>query len=531
MLLSFFDVILPVYKKSLYICGLKNYDVMKKILAFSFVFCVFASNAQTIDDLLKVSYQDYEGTARFAAMGGAFGALGGDIAGISVNPAGLAVFRKMHVSFTSSMNHICNNSDVGGVQSGDSRLRAGISSFGAVFNVENESHIKWNFGITYLKKANFNRRTTVKNIFNEKSIIDYFSNKANNDPEFYNRNDLNSSDAFSYYNPNDWDVAMAYGTYLIDWKDDGYYGNVLDRDDKVYQYTNSLLSGSSRELTCEVGMNYNDKLFAGILIGLTTLNYNRNVIYEEYAHENNVSDFDWLAYNTNLDLKGRGINCKLGIIYKPVQPLRLGLSFHSPDYLTDPYSITEGEEDYSAMDNLYSASLDVKYKSEPMSRQDGPGEAYYLFIERIKTPYKAVGSMAFVIGKYGLVSMDCEYVDYSRIKLKGGYPTSQFNSDIKTYFQNVVNLRFGAEVWVKNIALRAGYIHNPSPDKDYDLSRQTYTAGLGWKFKQFNADWAYIHTNTTDYYTHYKNADTIAENLANRRFSLTIGWTFNTNLY
>jgi hypothetical protein len=511
---------------------IKNCDVMKKILACMFVFCVFASNAQTIDDILRVSYQDYEGTARFAAMGGAFGALGGDVSSISVNPAGLAVFRKTHVSFTSSMNHIYNNSDVGGIQSNDSRLRAGISSFGAVFNVENQSNIKWNFGITYLKKANFNRRTTVKNIFNEKSIIDYFVDKANSDVNFYNRDDLSSFDAFSYYNPLDWDVAMAYETYLIDWNGNRYVNALYDEDRGVYQYTNSLLSGSSRELTCEAGMNYNDKFFAGILIGLTTLDYGKSVIYEEYAHENNLSDFEWLAYNTNLNLRGRGINCKIGIIYKPIQPLRFGLSFHSPDYFIDPYKITEDEDNYySAMDNLYSASLEAKYKPEQIPWQRGSGEAYYLFIERIKTPYKAVGSLAFIIGNNGLVSMDCEYVDYSRIKLTGSDPTNQFNSDMKTAFKNVVNLRFGAEMWMKNLALRVGYVRNPSPDKDYDLSRQTYSAGLGWKFKQCNIDLAYIHTKTTDYYTHYYGANMITENLANRRFSVTVGWTFNSNLY
>jgi hypothetical protein len=84
--------------------------------------------------------------------------------------------------------------------------------------------------------------------------------------------------------------------------------------------------------------------------------------------------------------------------------------------------------------------------------------------------------------------MDCEYVDYSRIKLSGHAPTIQFNSDIKTYFKNTLNLRFGAELWVRNLALRIGHGINQSPDKNYDLSRRTYSAGLGWRFKYFNVD-------------------------------------------
>ena len=44
------------------------------------------------------------GTARFLGMGGAFGALGGDISVLNVNPAGLAVYRSSEVVTTLSVN-------------------------------------------------------------------------------------------------------------------------------------------------------------------------------------------------------------------------------------------------------------------------------------------------------------------------------------------------------------------------------------------------------------------------------------------
>jgi hypothetical protein len=503
---------------------------VKNFFACLFIFGMFGLHAQTIDDILKVSYQDYEGTARFASMGGAFGALGGDISGVGVNPAGLAVFRKSHVSFTPSLNYIYNNSDIAGIQTDNSRARVGISSLGAVFVLENQSRTKWNLGVTYMKKSNFNRRTGVKDVVNTNSIIDYFTYKANENKDFFEPSSLDSYDAFYNYNPLEWDVVMAYGTYLIDWNGDNYYG-ALNEGDRVYQQINSLTTGSSGETTFNIGMSLNDKLFAGVLLGMTILNYEREVDYREYAHENNTSDFDRLAYNTNLKIKGFGMNYKFGIIYKPIQPIRFGLSFHSPDYFMYPYKNIEEEDYYSspAMDNLYTASLEAQYKTDNTSFRDGPGEEYYLFFEKIKTPYKATGSLAFIIGKLGLVSMDCEYVDYSRIKLRGTDPTNVYNSDVGRYFKNTVNLRFGTEIWIKNLALRAGYRHNPSPDKSYDLSRQTYSAGLGWKFRQLNIDMAYIQTNNTDYYTHYAGADRITENLKNKRFSLTLGWTFDSN--
>jgi hypothetical protein len=503
---------------------------MKKIFTFFFISFLLRVDAQSIDDILKVSRQDYEGTARFAAMGGAFGALGGDISSIGINPAGVAVFRKSHVSFTSSLNHIYNNADFAGIKTDDSRLRAGISNLGVVAMLGHFENIQFNFGIEYTKKTNFNRRTSAVSAYGKESIIDYFSDKANSDKNFFAPENLNADNAFDIYNPLDWDVAMAYGTYLIDWDENDYYG-VIAPDDKVRQQTDILFKGSSGEMVFDAGINIDEKFYFGILLGMTTLKYEKTVTYNEYAHENNVSDFNRLIYNTDLKIGGLGLNYKFGIIYKPFQPLRLGLSFHSPDYFLTSAKDTyddESEIDLS-MDNLYSASLETHYKTNSGIKtfNDGSGDEYYLFFDRIKTPFKATGSFAYIFGKVGLISVDCEYVDYSRIKLKGDEPKSLFNSNIKEYFKNTVNLRFGTEFWIRNIALRAGYGYTQSPDKDYDISRKTYSAGLGYKFKNLNVDLAYIQTNTTDYYTHYTGARTITENLKNRRLSLTLGYTFN----
>lgn len=53
--------------------------------------------AQGEVEALKFSRHDLYGTARSMAMGGAFGALGGDITGVSINPAGIAVYRSSEV--------------------------------------------------------------------------------------------------------------------------------------------------------------------------------------------------------------------------------------------------------------------------------------------------------------------------------------------------------------------------------------------------------------------------------------------------
>ena len=57
--------------------------------------------AQTETEILNYSRLSYAGSARAAAMGGAFGALGGDISSWNLNPAAVGVFRKSSVTYTS----------------------------------------------------------------------------------------------------------------------------------------------------------------------------------------------------------------------------------------------------------------------------------------------------------------------------------------------------------------------------------------------------------------------------------------------
>ncbi|MDR1898364.1 MAG: outer membrane protein transport protein [Prevotellaceae bacterium] len=488
------------------------------------------TDAQSIDDILRVSYQDYEGSARFASMGGAFGALGGDVSSMGINPAGVAVFRKGYFSITPSVLNVHNNATFADVATNSSRTRFGVSSIGMVSNLWRQKNINWNVGVTYQKKANFNRRTVAESPFGRESIIDYFSDKANSDIGFFDPEYLNASNAFNIYSPFDWDVPMAYGTYLINPDEGGYAGN-LAPEDRMQQKADVLLTGSSSEAAFSFGMSLADKFYAGMLIGVGMIDYEKDVIYSEFAHPNNSSDLNSLIYNTNLKIIGYGFNTKIGFIYRPIPSIRIGAAIHSPDYIFA--SRDNSEDGYTAMmDNRYSASMTAYYNSADNGTdvvEDGPGEEYYLFFTDMQTPLKTVASVAYTFGKFGLISADCEYVDYSKIKIGGNEPKSEFNADIKQYFKSAVNLRLGGEIWLGNVALRAGYIYNQSPDKDYDLSRKSYSAGIGYRLKNISIDFAYRQTKTTDYYTPYSNARRITENLNNRQFMLSFGLTLDTN--
>ena len=62
-----------------------------------------SATAQNEVDALRYSQVTFGGTARFNALSGAFGALGGDLSVTSVNPAGLSIYRGSEFSFTPSV--------------------------------------------------------------------------------------------------------------------------------------------------------------------------------------------------------------------------------------------------------------------------------------------------------------------------------------------------------------------------------------------------------------------------------------------
>ena len=72
---------------------------MKKI--FILILFTIATNSifsQNEFDAVKYSQTDIVGSARYMGMAGAFGAVGGDMSGIEINPAGLGVFRRFELS-------------------------------------------------------------------------------------------------------------------------------------------------------------------------------------------------------------------------------------------------------------------------------------------------------------------------------------------------------------------------------------------------------------------------------------------------
>ncbi len=512
---------------------------MKRKILLSLVAVAFSSamlNAQNMFDALRYSQNYYTGTARFTSMAGAFSALGGDFSTLSVNPAGVGVYRSWEFTLTPAVSYaktLSSYEDTKDVS--DSYTRFGFANLGYVMPVymSGKEHglTNLNFAVGYNKLNNFNSNTSAMANATNKSLLWSFADQAYNNFGYYtpaklDNNPFNSGE----YGVGDWPVIESWETYLLD--NNFLPVAALSTTDLQRQYLQTETRGSLGEYVFSFGGNISHKLYFGMTLGLQDVMYEMNSYYEEQILTSSTpTDLNSFGYNRYYNTDGVGVNLKFGAIYRPIDDLRLAFAVHTPTWynLTDTY--------YSSMWSKFNTpGTDgrMTYTSDP----------YYdnVFDYRINTPYKLVGGIAYTLKTYGLISLDYEFVDYSTMKMKDTrdyrYQNSfsEENKQIKDYFKGASNIRVGLEGNIgMGFALRAGYGYYGSPYKADDFSdnfTSVYSAGVGYRFNGGFIDFAYSRTN---YNTQYSIEDYIPDDgqmmvvdTKNRfnQFLLTLGLKF-----
>lgn len=326
---------------------------MKKLIStFVVLLAALSVLGQNEADALRYSYQEPVGSARFTAMGGAFGALGAEFSAISINPAGLGLFRRSEISFSLGLNEHQTQTRFGTNvnQSDQSKWNFNIPQIGIVGS-NGTSNADWsrvNFAVGYNRLRNYNERFVSTGYQTNNSLLELFASQANG---------LIGDDLYDVY---PFGPALAYDTYLINPLDslteDQYtsvnpYGRFSARKDVER-------SGHMGETVVSVGGAYQDRLYIGASLGFPSINFREKSTYSEFnlETEHELSSF---SYTEELRTSGRGVNFKLGAIYKVTEHLRVGAAWHSPSYLslTDSYN-TEANANFKDGDQLSSESPD-----------------------------------------------------------------------------------------------------------------------------------------------------------------------------
>ncbi|MGB0864215.1 MAG: hypothetical protein ACPGXZ_14925 [Saprospiraceae bacterium] len=149
---------------------------MKKIFLF-FIALNFISSihAQTVADAVRFSVFDINSTARSVGVGGGLSALGSDFSTLSVNPAGLAMYRGKEFTFTPSLVLINSDADLkggAGVQS-KRKVNFNFNNLGLVLSSRPTSTTlkTSNFGLGFNRIANFHQKVSYEGV-TRGSIVD-----------------------------------------------------------------------------------------------------------------------------------------------------------------------------------------------------------------------------------------------------------------------------------------------------------------------------------------------------------------------
>lgn len=471
---------------------------MKRLLTFMALTACGISSAQNIDDVLRYSTENIQGTARFQGMGGAFGALGGDLSALSANPAGSAVFNNSLFTFTGTYFDRSAEAVYQGVRTNENSNSLEINQVGGalVFKTKDPDS-KWkkiSAAFNYDMVQNFDDRIYARGQ-STGGIDRYFLDFADGIPTESIRTLDNETLNDAYL-----DIGAAEGLgYSAQQAFLGFQSGIIDpnpNDDTETTYISNAtpgsvsqdfrqrVSGENSKFTVNGATQYGENLYFGASMNFHNVLFDRLNRYQEESTETNAGGTR-LTLEDLLQTEGSGFSFGLGAIGKLNDFIRLGASYQSPTW-------------YRLTDNL-SQRIGSNYQNRNTEIDGSPFLGTTIFDYQIKTPGKLTGSIAAIFGKNGLLSLDYSYQDFSNAELR---PTSDSffaseNSFISQALGGVSSIRAGGEYRIQRFSLRGGYSYRQSPYGNGNLIGDSYTVsgGLGYDFGGSRLDFA---VNRTD---------------------------------
>jgi long-subunit fatty acid transport protein len=442
------------------------------------------------------------GTARGQAMGGAFGALGGDITGVAINPAGISIYRSSELSTTLSLNSTNIKTQWGNSVNNNDKLKFNFNNISYIgyYPVGGDQLQSVNFGFSYNKIKNFNRNYSASGKGMKTSLTDYIENIT------YDKNmdDLKSSNAYDISGIPWLSLLGIDGAVLVESGDKIKYSSCLDVKELVDPRLNVTEKGYIDSYNFTIGTNFSNSLYLGLTVSLTDIYYRMDSHYgEEFGKGESY------ILKNFLQTEGSGYQVNFGAIWHPVDFLRVGVAYHSPTWLV--------------LKDFYQGTLDsdLKINGQRVSLAYTPDDN---FDYRFRSPSNWVFSAAGILGRKAVVNIDYELKDYRSMNFADQYSSAynsfaKQNEDINKKFKVASTLRAGLEYrFTPQFSGRLGYAQIEHPyEKDFKENKvevitagtiphytiegdiNYFTTGLGYRFTpNFYIDAAFIYRTQTD---------------------------------
>ena len=433
------------------------------------------------------------GTARYSAMAGSMGALGGDASVLNTNPAGLGVFITDDVSASLAINSNKSTASLAGKSTSQNTSKVNLGSANGVLSFQTKENSAWKFvnvGINYVTQ---------------------------------NVNDKLQS-------PGNANITQA----IIP------QGQTSPSDYNIFEGHLYETIGHRSKLNLGIGGNYDNKIYIGAAVNFSSVNIEQYDEVKVSSTSTRTSKY-LTKQNTPYIEEGDGFSLSLGVIGKLNNAVRLGAAIESPIW----YSIDREYNYYGLNGSILSINgytenrtfrtptkltlsgafipnkhfaFNVDYRVDLGKPNFGGGAADVQLNNFYESTYKAQHEVR-IGGEYRIKSF----------RVRGGYAftTSPFKDHTETMFDNNANVVSGK---------LSNYIVGKT---------QVISGGIGYDFKMFYIDASYqhrTHEHSNPFYAgSYFNRDwdgssgnnsastaSIVSNAKNQKgqLILTLGWKF-----
>ena len=503
-------------------------------------------------DMIELSQTQFNfGTARAMAMAGAFTSHGADLSSMSINPAGLGMYRHNDISITPMMSFARaeSNADPYGRNRRD---RFAMANIGGVTNVYEGTGklVSVNFGFGYNRIADLNYDYSYQRWGQQATVGDAYARMLN--WSGYSKNDFYNNGGSGNWN---WDrvpvdlfnAALAYRGFLIDQTDpedpSTWKPTWVGKDADIAHFTSMRSRGSIGEYTLSAGLNIDNRFYLGATLGIQSVYQHKYIDYgEEFfygggtgaeadGHGPSGLDYQllWWKLNQDVIIDGTGVNFKLGFVYRPFENLRIGAAIHTPTYYALDYKFQSAAAGLAYANNHTDSNVTpdsdgfISTAGDP--NMTSPLVAYegannWSFV----SPTRLLFGASYTFGNRGVISVDYERDWYNGIRMKNN-PTGLdsdlwYNDTFRDNLKGVNILRVGAEFKpLPVLALRAGFGYCGSMLKDdktilaSPVIRQMtyYGAGVGFVLARgvlLDVAYQYLSSDLTDYYLFYAQDNT-----------------------
>ncbi len=313
-----------------------------------------------------------------------------------------------------------------------------------------------------------------------------------------------------------------------------FFPEFLDEDPNAYPFLEAVAPGTMIEQTGSViergrmnevsfgsAFQATSRTMVGVSVNLVFGEYTLASSFEEadVFNENGADDysvllddggllegFDFLSYRQHLESDLLGINARVGLSAEVGPNVRLGLTVETPTFYT--VEETFGTEYETFFDDGGALSYGDQFDDV------GNGEFDY----EITTPWRlgiGIGFHSDVV----TVMADAEFVDWSQLELNADTERAFFadlNQAIEEDYQAVVNGRLGIEYKLGSLMLRGGAAYQPDPlnvklrksdGTDLERDKVFFSAGLGYRFDNFQVDFGWLQGRFDAVYAAYPEDD------------------------